>query len=313
MGMLSVVLLLAVSASAAANPSTDQHFSEKKGAAAPPETVEQRRARALCAAAARGQVGKVQAFIDTGADLNAHEGEMQGAALHWAVVKSEVATVRLLLKAGARHDIRDKAGTRPLDLAKNAEIKAVLTEYAEADCVKRGFASCAAEGEEVGKTAKLFKLAKDGSAKEVKHWLRTKQLDVDARDEHNRTALHISAQAGNLVVLKALLKLKAATEVRNAYFGTPLQSASINGHAECAKALLANGADARAHDRDGGTALHFAADQDHKAVMLALLEGGAPLDAVDREGRAPFHVCRTKEGKQMIIDEAKKRQARGEL
>ena len=89
-------------------------------------------------------------------------------------------------------------------------------------------------------------------------------VDVNARDEFGRAALHIASRNGCEVLVGLLLE------------GVGSQRADIN-----------------ATDKFGRTALHEGAREGHEAVVRLLLNGiGGQLpdmNAVDRLGRTPFH------------------------
>ncbi len=64
-----------------------------------------------------GHVELTARLIGGGADLNAIESFRQATPLHWAVFDAQLGPAELLLKAGARTDLKDSGGDTPRDLA----------------------------------------------------------------------------------------------------------------------------------------------------------------------------------------------------
>lgn len=70
---------------------------------------------ALFAAAERGDVARIAALLDAGADVNAMVDEL--AALHAAAAHGHLAAARLLLERGADADVPGRWGCTPLHAA----------------------------------------------------------------------------------------------------------------------------------------------------------------------------------------------------
>src|SRR5690242_7396654 len=73
-------------------------------------------ASALIRAAANRDEATVQKELDNHIDVNAQDGEGK-TALHWASELNDVNLVRILLKAGANPNIKDRFSNTPLTLA----------------------------------------------------------------------------------------------------------------------------------------------------------------------------------------------------
>jgi uncharacterized protein len=95
----------------------------------------------------------------------------------------------------------------------------------------------------------FFQSALDGNI----HFIRIaldKSVDVNSKDENNRTALMLSA---------------------------------YNGHKEIVDLLIENGADVNLVDDSGRTALMFASSGPFNSTVIELIKAGAKLDFVDNE------------------------------
>ncbi|KIJ16635.1 hypothetical protein PAXINDRAFT_49612, partial [Paxillus involutus ATCC 200175] len=57
-----------------------------------------------------------------------------------------------------------------------------------------------------------------------------KGADVDARDDHSNTSLHLASKAGHLEVVQLLLEKGVDPHVQNTDLHTPLDLARIEGH-----------------------------------------------------------------------------------
>jgi ankyrin repeat protein len=85
------------------------------------------RGTALHQAARRGHDSVAQALLDHGASIDARDAKGQ-TALRRAVNCRQVHIVRLLVQYGADPNAADRRGVTPLSVARNAEIKQILTD-----------------------------------------------------------------------------------------------------------------------------------------------------------------------------------------
>jgi hypothetical protein len=108
-----------------------------------------------------------------------------------------------------------------------------------------------------------------------------KGVDVNARDQHGGTALHVAAGRGDQEATRLLLEAGADVNARrnspNDY--TPLHSAAYTGNGATTKMLLSAGA--KVNDAAGGgwTPLMFAMLYGRRDVVESLLAGGAKVNA----------------------------------
>ena len=84
----------------------------------------------LCSASVTGNLAALKLLLDHGADIhNRGHNPRQLTALHFAAVGGHADVVAALLAAGARTDLKDKAGRTPADRAKqvgNHDIRQML-------------------------------------------------------------------------------------------------------------------------------------------------------------------------------------------
>jgi len=129
--------------------------------------------------------------------------------------------------------------------------------------------------------------------------------DVDF-DEDGETALHMTAQDGELDSTRLLLKAGAQVDLIHHPGGTPLHLASEEGNAEIAFALTEAGADPEILDDSGRTPLHRAAGSETpdvavgrvliKALQNKLGPGQTDMlmqyvNSIDQEAKSALHLA----------------------
>ena len=102
-----------------------------------------------------------------------------------------------------------------------------------------GLPVVAVREESVWSTELLLESAETGDLEGVRRIIESGKVDVNAVDEvDSYSALMMSAEAGHLEVVKALLAARADVEIRDSYGRTPLYAAAVAGHVDVVRHLV---------------------------------------------------------------------------
>ena len=112
-------------------------------------------------------------------------------------------------------------------------------------------------------------------------------VDVNARDDIGKSALHWVAQA-KPAVITALLTAGAEVNAKDKWDRTPLHFVAATGTLENIKLLLEAGAEVNAQTANDWTPIHGAAKFGAAHNVVALLEAGADAAAKTEMGETPF-------------------------
>jgi ankyrin repeat protein len=194
---------------------------------------------ALHCAAINGHEALAQRLLGAGADIKAADYE-GNSCLHIAAAQGSNEILRILLNAGAKVSAKNQAGYTALQLAQNAQTIDVL-KGAGAKMPKF-------PNDLLKKNDLLIEYAQKGATGGVLMALQA-GADVNHKDEHGWTPLHLTARSGD---------------------GVHCWSKS-----EVAKVLLANGAQVNARTNDGRTALAVARRWGLREMEALLLQHGA--------------------------------------
>ncbi|KAK7063128.1 hypothetical protein SK128_019325 [Halocaridina rubra] len=156
------------------------------------------------------------------------------------------------------------------------------------------------------KIASLQEAASTGDMKTLIELLEGGEVDVDATDEKERTALHLAADRGQLEVVSLLLTKECNVNLPDADGRTPLHCAVESGEVGVVEALLAAGADVDVREKiRGRTPIHFATVSNSLDVLkgrtfhLQLLiqplladpwEAMRIFKVADKDGRTLLHM-----------------------
>lgn len=114
-----------------------------------------------------------------------------------------------------------------------------------------------------GQTDKIRELAAAGA-------------DINAQDEHGRTALRKVSQMGLHNIMKLLLELGADPNICDKFNGSALMDIACSGNAETARLLIEAGANVNNREWFGRTSLMWAAER-HSDIVRILLDAGADV------------------------------------
>lgn len=193
------------------------------------------------------------------------DGLDEKTPLFWAVSRGHPEAIRLLVKAGAALEARDKRGQTALhwavfkDQRDAAEQLLALGADVNAPATKRDHETPLMYAAELGYVKMAELLLHHGAA-------------VDLRDEWGYSALHYAARKGTRDVAALLIDRGANVSARGGPgSSTPLQDAAAGGHLSTVRLLLDRGADVAATDNDGDTALTIAQKGGRSAVARLLV------------------------------------------
>ena len=120
----------------------------------------------------------------------------------------------------------------------------------------------------------LLEAAEDDAIAEVRELLDL-GVNVNARDERGRTALHWASDNRHPDIVKMLIDTGADLEIQEDEDGnTAFALASFNGHSDIVRMLIDAGSDLYARDRYGRTALRWASIEGHSDIVRMLREAG---------------------------------------
>jgi len=150
------------------------------------------------------------------------------------------------------------------------------------------------------KAALLCTSAAEGNVEAVQHVLRSGDVAVNDVNSDGRTALHLAASAGQVDVVRILLRAGAAIDTADPWGGTPLADAMRHHHLAVANLLIAEGASV--HDGGGGISAYKrssvmlqaceAAARGHVEHLEALATAAeSNLNQGDYDQRTPLHLA----------------------
>lgn len=119
-------------------------------------------------------------------------------------------------------------------------------------------------------------------------------VDIDAKTDDGKTALHIATKTGYYFTVQELLEKlanhRADINTKDNDGETALYLAAKGWNLEVVDLLSKKGSDINVEDNDGKTALHLAAEGGQEAVVELLLKKGA-VNAGDNGGRTALDLA----------------------
>lgn len=238
-------------------------------------------------AASHGQREVARLLIAAGADPNAEaqdkhypEDVVGGTALHLAVRGTDQKMIELLLKGGADVNARDKQGETPLAWA---------VDHNRLEAVKLLIAKGADVNARVqgggSYLTTLLGIAVGRAHFEIMETLMAAGANVNARDGPGRTPLHLALTSEyRQVVEAAMSEYPDVTAPQTEWDRYRAQAGEVRRTlaVQIVRILCSHGADVNARDKEGITPLHWAAYHGARDVIELLMAQGADVNAPSR-------------------------------
>jgi ankyrin repeat protein len=264
---------------------------------------------AVMIAAGAGNLDVVRQLVLRGADVNTAEPLGGQTALMWAAAEGHSDVVAGLLEMGANVNAVSKTGFTPLvfSTTKNdvASIRALLNAGANPNV-------SLVSGNKPLIVAMSYKSSDAAIA------LLEGGADMNVRDRTGNTMLHLSAQAGDLRLVKTLLArgidpnaltptstVPAGARGGGGGFGrgggageqTALMMAARTDHLDVMRALVEAGANPLLKAQDGTSVLMAAAAGGRLKTVEYAYEIDPSVDVVTKTGNTPMHVTASANGR----------------
>eukprot|EP00794_Sanderia_malayensis_P000499 gene499-1145_t len=137
----------------------------------------------------------------------------------------------------------------------------------------------------------------------VNELLTRSNIDIEAKDRTQMTAMHCAASNGSLQVTKILIEHGADLRCTDEEDIRPLHFAAMEGNLDIVRMLFEAGEDTGGwhtlsrmildEDRDGQTALHLAVENGHVEIVKVCLEKGANVNHFNTNLITPLHLAAT--------------------
>ncbi|KAM9358027.1 CARD- and ANK-domain containing inflammasome adapter protein [Symphorus nematophorus] len=224
----------------------------------------------LHVAAEYGHMSIVELLICKGARLDLQDNKGQ-SALHIAASRGHTEIVRALIQAGAPIYALDLQGKTPVHLAAGSEhlnsVKVLVKEEAkQSESHMRDMFLHSAAMDEDWRLAEM--LLQSGAT-------------VDARNNHNKTALFYAVSRKDKKTLSILLNAGATVD-------RDVINEAIKLNEESILHLLLDKASGSLREDVLGSTLFSAVKQNHDGVVTVLIDSGANVNMTDKQGYTPL-------------------------
>lgn len=233
---------------------------------------------ALIRAAERGHALVVGELLQAGINRD-HTNRIGYQAIHEAVwlgqdTPAYATTVRVLAAGGVELDRRSaSAGLTPLEMARERG-------YAQLEKI---LATITTAGRPPDPDKALLQAAQAGDADVVALALRA-GADIEARDEHDRTALLLAATHDHVAVAETLVAMGASPDALDDRHDTPWLVTGVTGSVAMLETLLPANPDLTIRNRFGGLAPIPASERGHVDYLRRVAQTGVDLDHVNDLG-----------------------------
>lgn len=210
----------------------------------------------LCCAAADGNVDILSCLMESGAEINACEGD-RCTPLMMASARGHVNAVTVLTDRGADVTLKSKDGKTALHHAVHDGYRVSVSLDEVLSC-----------------------LIKNGA-------------EVNARDQSGRTPLMEACRHCRANVVTFLIEHGAEVNAHDQSGHTPLMEACSHGEENAVTFLIEHGADVDPQDNYEETALHHAVYSDCESlkILSCLILKGLDVNACESDGRSPLMIA----------------------
>ncbi|XP_070689859.1 ankyrin repeat and death domain-containing protein 1B [Pempheris klunzingeri] len=120
-----------------------------------------------------------------------------------------------------------------------------------------------------------------------------KGLNVNAKNVHNRTALHYAVAGKNMEAVQFLLQRRVKVDPKDKYGVTPIHLAAWFGSLDILKLLVRAGAEQKVENTEGLNIMHCAAINNHTEILEYIIDDlqMKELDKDDESGHQAFALA----------------------
>lgn len=298
---------------------------------ADPDNAEQFPYSALYIAVCKGYVDIAELFLRSGADPNErvnYQGKFSCYLMHCAVLSNNIRMINILVENGAKVNLYDKNGNSPLALAVYLHQPPTIDYFLKLGAFTNSLQS---------KVHPLHLAVANSDAETVSKLLRF-GAELEATDEHGKTALYTAVEKNNLPIAQILLTNGANV---NAQFNcddveafSPIHVATLNGNVQMVKLLLEKGArcqpetspihlaiasgnvemfeffwknrsviegpESNIYWSRNNEAIHWAVKHDQVQMVKLLYSLGSNLDVLDKDGYSPLFRAMLRQNNKMV-------------
>jgi ankyrin repeat protein len=236
-------------------------------------------ATALQEASIEDRADVMALLIEKGANVDI-QNNFGNTALHFANAEG----TRVLLRAGARTDVRDRNMRTPLIMSAYTSDNESMME------LLRAGANVNASNKDRFTALHLAVARKNIDGVKI---LVDAKANVNAQAELDMTPLHYAIYRKNIEIAKYLLEHGARVTIPSTRNQMPLYVAVKTDSLPLIQLVLAHGPNVDAQTSTGLTALHLAAERNAVDSIRLLLDAGANVDLTDNNGKTALQIAYT--------------------